>query len=100
MRRIPENDETERVFFEEAGEMFLLRCAICGARVDAGSYETGSLGARYCSDECVMIAKAFGVFGKSRILVSHLREADEIIEAWEMELQRSLHRWQKESNEP
>jgi hypothetical protein len=90
MSQILEDGETERVFFEEAGEMFLLRCAICSARVDAGSYETGSLGARYCSDECVMIAKAFGVFGKSRILVGNRREADDIIEAWEQELERPL----------
>jgi hypothetical protein len=89
MSPIPADDQNERVFFKEAGELFLLRCAICGARVDAGSFETGSLGARYCSDECVMIAKAFGVFGRSRILVSHLREADEIIQAWERQLQRS-----------
>ena len=91
MNKVPEADETERAFFKEAGELVLLRCAICGALVDSGSYETGSLGARYCSDECVMIAKAFGVFGKSRILVSNLREAHEIIEAWEQHLQGSLH---------
>ncbi len=85
MTEISTDDEKGPVL--ESGKLTQPRCPICGARVNAGSFQSESTEVRYCPDECVVIAKAFGVFGKPRIPVSHLREADEIIWAWEKLLQ-------------